>query len=126
MAELTIEQSARRRAVRHNRKAERELPLFAGTPAIDQFLVTAESQVAAVERARRVGQEMLDRLARLDEEFTRNAKAYREELIELTDLETGELLDQKLADLAARWPAMATPSYSADWWYQQLRNVANR
>lgn len=127
MAELTIEQRAKRRAVRKNRKAERELPLFAGTPAIDPFLVTWESQVPIVERNIATGQAMLDRLRRLDEDFTRLAKARRAEIIELTDdLATVELLDRKLADLAARWPAMATPSNQADWWWQQLINVLNR
>lgn len=126
MPDLTIEQRAKRRATRLNNRAKRELPLLANTPAIDQFLVTPESQVPVVERNIAAGQDMLRRLAESDEKFLRRAKAYREELIELTDLGSVEVLDQQLADLAATWPAMGAPAYQADWWYQRLRAAGAR
>lgn len=119
---LTIEQRAKRRATRINNKAKRELPLLAGTPAIETFLVTPESQVSVVEQALEDGRRWLEKQEQAGANLLARAEAYKQELIELLDMDRVGALQRELEDRQSRWPALQQPEYVADYWGTILRN----
>lgn len=122
MPPLTIEQRAKQRATRINNKIKRELPLLAGTPAIETFLVTPESQVSVLEQAIENGRKWLEKQEQVGANLLARAEAYKQELIELLDLDRVEALQAVLEDRQSRWPALQQPEYVADYWGTILRN----
>lgn len=122
MPPLTIEQRAKRRATRINNRARRELPLLAETPAIEMFLVTPESQVVIVEQAIENGRQWLEKQEQVGRNMLARAEAYKQELIELLDVDRVDALQSQLEDRQSRWPALQQPEYVADYWGTILRN----
>lgn len=122
MPPLTIEQRAKRKATRINNKAKRELPLLVGTPAIETFLVTPESQRMIVEQALEDGRRWLEKQEQARRNLLARAEAYKQELIELLGMERVEALQAMLEDRQSRWPALQQAEYVADYWGTILRN----
>lgn len=120
MTELTVEQRVRRRVSRHNNAAAREMPLFAGTPAIEPFLTTADEQMQVLERKERAGKAYIERLRRLDDEFAETAAQLRVEVAGLLPADEMAMLDAYLRDMAERWPAFRQPVSQADYWRGKL------
>lgn len=121
MTELTVEQRVQRRVSRHNNQAARELPLLAGTPAIEPFLTTPDEQLAVLERKERAGLEYIERLRRVDVMLAETSAQLRSEVEALLSTDDMNALDARLAEMTVRWPAFRQPSYQADYWRVKLR-----
>lgn len=115
MTELTIEQRVKRRVSRHNNQAACELPLLAGTTAIEPFVTTPDEQLAVLERKERAGLEYIERLRQEDVMFAETAAQLRSEVEALLSTDDMNALDALLAEMTVRWPAFRQPSYQADY-----------
>lgn len=125
MQQLTIEQRARRQASRINNRARRELPLFAGTPAIDQFLTTADAQLPELVKKEQAGREYIERLNDLDVVFAERAAEFRQQLESILPPDDMAAADAYLQRMAANWPAFRTPVYQSDYWRGLLRKAVS-
>jgi hypothetical protein len=121
MMTLTSEQRAKRRMKKINKRTASELPLFAGTSALQPFETTFENELQAVKRWDEINKRYFASLDESDREFARKALQYEIEFSEKhPDLYQEKLT--KLERLKNRVSAFQNnPVYVADYWHCALR-----
>lgn len=122
---LTTEQRARRRTKKINKRVAMDLPLFAGTPAISQFLTDEATQAEAV-KAWDAHHEIyfneiyFERLKEAEIRELAHAADLRQQVAALvSDI---AILDTELAAKRERYPSpFSDPYYVSDFWYCKLK-----